>query len=175
MRAFLGLFLIGLLVCTCKNTETKKVILIDKDSLNREELKSTVINDSMETKWITDDCKHFWTPSRNQLDIADSLTVKAIKMNYKKYYKHLKPDSFKDFYKQYVCYIDSKGDSIIYLNAICYIGNDIVFDKNNKATQTRFDWQNHLFIVDDGGDCFWSIYINFSKRISFRFSVNGVA
>jgi hypothetical protein len=175
MRTFILFILIGILNFSCINRESNTALKVEKDSIEKEKLKYTVINDSLETKWISDDYKRFWIPTQAQIDIVDSITIRAIKINYKDYYRHLKPDSLKNFYRQYVCYIDSIGDSIVYLNAICYVGYDLVFDKNNNVTQKKFDWQHHLMIVDDGGDCFWSIYINLTKKKYFSFSVNGMA
>lgn len=174
MEGYLRILLFGLFLCSCNHSEIKFKTIIDLDSLNREESKATIINDSVEAKYIIGNNYIFWNPTKYQMKFVDSIIVNAITENPEKYFKYLKADSFKDFYKQYVCYVDSKGDSIVYMNAICEIPNFPIFDSTlGYATLKRLDWQHHLDKVEDGGDCYWRIFINFTKRKYFSFSVNG--
>jgi len=156
-------------------TLTKHIAAIDADSLRREELKVTIINDSVETRWIIEGKRSFWTPNEKHLKKIDSIVLDAIKTNYKNTYRHLKPDSLNEYYRQYVCFIDINGDSIVYINAACTIDIQMIIDKSNKVHRIRDDWQHHLLNVEDGGDCYWSVYINLTKNRYFRFSVNGIA
>jgi hypothetical protein len=174
MRFYLMiLFLIILLSCKQNDTHGK---IVNKDSMDKEKLRYTLINDTLETKWIIgDNGFKFWQPNKRQILLIDSIILGAVTNNYKNYYRHLKPDSISKFYRQYVCYIDSNGDSIVFVNALCHILDDLEFDKNKPVRFVRGDWQNHLMMVDDGGDCFWSMQINYTKKEYFRFSVNGQA
>lgn len=175
MRIYLVFLFLILLTFSCRQNEATKTERIDKDSLKREELKLTFINDSIQVKSITSDYRSFWTPSQNQTYLVDSIAIKAINDNPKNQHRFLKPGSYKDFYKQFVCFIDSKGDSIVFINAFCRVGNHVEFNKDKNPTMLRFDWQHYLYLVDDGGDCFWVIYINWTKRKCVRFTVNGFA
>ena len=177
MRTFLIFLLLGLLFHSCRHSVTvnKPIVAIDGDSLRREELKVTIINDSIETKWIIEGKCSFWTPKEKHLKKIDSIVLNAIKTNFKVRYRHLKPESLNDYYRQYVCFIDINGDSIVYINAACTIDIHMIIDKSNKVNRIRDDWQHHLLNVDDGGDCYWSVFINLTKNKYFRFSVNGIA
>jgi hypothetical protein len=159
------------ILLSCRQNETK-VKYVNKDSIDKENLRYTLINDTSETKWIVDKGLLFWKPNQEQNILIDSIINAAAKKIYKKTYRYLSPDSISRFYRQYVCFVDSNGDSIVFVNALCHIFNDPVFDKNNNARLVRADWQHHLIIVHDGGDCFWRIWINYSKKKYFRFSVN---
>jgi hypothetical protein len=176
MRFFQGLITIGLIIGPCQHGEIRKnVALIYSDSLKREELMATIINDSTDTKFFDLDIKGFWIPSQNQLDLVDSIIISAIKTNYKKENKYLRPGSFKEYYKQYVCFIDCNGDSMVFMNAFCEVRYFTVLDKNSSSPRKREDWQHNLRFVFDGGDCFWNIIIKLTKRKYIRFSVNGYA
>ena len=69
-----------------------------------------------------------------------------------------------DEYKyQLVPVISENGEILVWANAFC---NE--FGKN-------FDWRNQLVTVDDGGKCFFNLYVNLKKNSYERFSVNGEA
>ena len=177
MRTFFVSLLLGLLFFSCRSSVTanKQIAAIDADSLRREKLKVTIINDSIESRSIIDGKCSFWTPKEKHLRKIDSIVTSAIKTNYKDRYRHLKPDSLNEYYRQYVCFIDIHGDSIVYINAVCTIDIHMIIDKSNKVNRIRDDWQHHLINVDDGGDCYWSVYVNLTKNKYFRFSINGIA
>lgn len=168
--AFLLIITLFLLSCTEKSAKNNEPIVLD--SLKREELKITIINDSAQTNHITDNHTSFWVPTQNQLDTIDSILEKAITDNYKSYYRHLKPNTFKSYYRQYVTYTEANGDSIVFINA---------FLKNNFCplpgdnVRKRDDWQYYLIKAKDGGDSFWHVTINLTQRRYFYFIVNGVA
>jgi hypothetical protein len=100
------------------------------------------------------------------MTLVDTLTVLGIK-SLEHEYNRLSIKSFRDYYRQYVCYIQPDGDSIVFINAVC----NIWFDPMG----IREDWQNNIIMVMDGGDCFWSTLINFTKKRNIRLVVNGMA
>jgi len=133
--------------------------------------KITIINDSTQSKYIADSFTSFWVPTQNQLDTIDSIIEQAIRENGKDYYKYLKPDSVKQYYRQYICYTDTKGDSIAFINAFLKID----FLPLPGDVRKRDDWRYNLIKVFDGGDRYWQIWINFSKKRYYNFHVNGEA
>ncbi|MEP6901953.1 MAG: cystatin domain-containing protein [Actinomycetota bacterium] len=59
---------------------------------------------------------------------------------------------------QFVSAINSKGEKEVWANSFC----------------TDFeDWQKQIVQVDDGGKCFFNLYINLTKKSYDRFSING--
>jgi hypothetical protein len=176
MKILIAILLFGICLCSCHHRETKSKSVINKDSLKREELRATIINDPMETHWIIKGKYRFWMPEKHQMDAIDSIIVQAIKERQRNFYRHLKVDSFRSYYKQYVCFIDSTGDSMVFMNATCVVPRFPVFDSIFTHPMTkRFDWQHHLLEVEDGGDCYWRIYINWTIKKCIEFSVNGEA
>ena len=133
--------------------------------------KIALINDSTQTKYITNSFSSFWVPTQNQLYTIDSIIEQAILENGKDYYKHLKPGSVKHYYRQYICYTDAKGDSIAFINAFW----EIDFLPLPGDIRKRDDWQFNLIKVFDGGDRYWQVWINFSEKRYYNFNVNGEA
>jgi len=149
---------------------------INADSLLREKLRYTVLTDMKEIHEVIDGSKILWKPTSIQLQTIESIVIQAIgEKNKNGYYKNLSAEKFRNYYKQYVCYIDKNGDSLVYLNAFCVLENLPVIDANGKASVHKFDWQHQMMFVLDGGDCYWNIVVNLTKRKYLRFSVNGVA
>jgi len=172
MRQLAYLIILTLTFLSCIQRDIDMKAKIALDSLKREELKITIINDTNQTKYITDNYTSSWTPTLNQLLTIDSILEKAIRDNGKDYYRHLKPITFKNYYRQYVCYIENNGDSVAFINAFYKID---FRPMPGDSVKRRDDWQFYLIEVKDGGDCYWNISINLSKKKYYNFIVNGNA
>jgi hypothetical protein len=109
------------------------------------------------------------------MNLIDTILLKAIVDDNGRNFTRTKADSYKEYYRQYVCFVKENGDSIVYINALCKIFEGPIHDDNDSLRWVRLDWQHHLIEVDDGGPCFWRIWINVTKREYFNFMVNGVA
>jgi hypothetical protein len=148
----------------------QKEELIALDSLRREELKMTIISDTSQIKWISKGFTNVWIPTQRHLNITDTILVRAIKENQNKNIRKLKSACYKEYYRQYVFYVNNGSDSIVYINAICHIYPVPSIDVNERK---RRPWQHRLEDVEDGGVCFWHVWINFHKRNYYNFTVNG--
>ena len=95
----------------------------------------------------------------------------AVLENEKDYHENLKLDSLDNYYKQFLCYTELTGDSIVFINAFRYFFNRSL---PNDETHPN-DWHYYLEMVDDGGDFYWNVKINFSKKKYYDFNVNGEA
>lgn len=80
----------------------------------------------------------------------------------KKYGKLLKfGDS--DYFRQYVGYVDSKGNRIVFINAVC------------KSYGQKSDLKKNWIFVLDGGSCFYQIKVDLTSKKCTDFSANGEA
>jgi hypothetical protein len=70
---------------------------------------------------------------------------------------------FKYHKRQYIPYINSKGEKIVWINCFCSV------DRNSD------DWKNELIFVLDGGNCYFNLKINLNTKKSFDLIVNGDA
>ena len=64
--------------------------------------------------------------------------------------------------RQYIAVINQNGDKEVWINCLC----DSFHDDN---------WKTQIVMVFDGGNCFFNLKINLTKRLIYNFSVNGVA
>jgi hypothetical protein len=158
-----------------KDTISKLVTPIYQDcmfpTLYRENY--TIINDTSQLKWICDSIVDTWKPTDNDLRIAESILETAIIESSNSYWTLLSVKTAKKYYRQYSFFIDQNGNRIIYINAFCELLNMPV-DSSGVMVMKPFDWKNTFMIVDDGGDCFWSIQINLTTMDYFKLHVNGV-
>lgn len=112
-----------------------------------------------------------WVPS--ELDIQNlelQLEKFIVKRNKKKLYYEgngypIISINLKKYIRQYVGYLSSKGEKIIYVNCFWYEKND-PFSKN---------WESRLIQVFDGGSYYWQIHYNVARKRFFSYSINGVA
>ena len=67
---------------------------------------------------------------------------------------------FSDYKFQFVPVINEKGEKEVWANSFC----------------GEFEnWKTQIVQVDDGGKCFFNLYINLNQKSYYRFSVNGYA
>ena len=161
--------MIGFISFSCSHKTVRRDDLVVLDSIESERLKITFIDD------ITISNKLKWIPTYNQLNSIDSITAKAIRENSHRHYRHLGSDSIKNYYRQFICSIDSNGDSLVYINAMYRVLEFPYKNKEGKFIFKRNDWQHEINSVRDGGDSFWQILINFSRKRYILFRVNGEA
>lgn len=115
----------------------------------------------------------FWIPTKSDIELAKKITSEEIVKKHRPNWTILSPDNFHSYFMQYAFFVDSKGDSIIYINAFCEL-LEIPTDSIGTWILKPIDWKNKLVRVDDGGDCYWSIVINKSDLKQVRLHVNGV-
>lgn len=153
----------------CKqNSQENKTPDFQFDSIH------TVISDTSQLKWIARDLNSLWIPNTNDLNKTESILRSAIKENINEYWSLLDSVTFKKYYRQYTFYTNSNNDSIVFINAFCRLMN-IPIDSAGTWIQRPYDWKNTFMMVNDGGDCFWSIKINLTRKEYFDFMVNGEA
>ena len=97
--------------------------------------------------------------SKNHIDSLEHNREPKIVKEYGKLLKF----SDSDYYRQYVGYIDSKGNRIVFVNAVC--------KSYGQKSDLRKDW----IFVFDGGSCFYQIKVDLTAKKCFDFSVNGEA
>ena len=64
------------------------------------------------------------------------------------------------YYKQFIAVINKQGEKEVWINCFC--------SKDPK-------WKNEVVLVLDGGNCYFQLKINLTKKLVYDFMVNGVA
>jgi hypothetical protein len=142
---------------------------IKTDSDKGEDKKMTIISNPKYTKWITGNDYNLWNPDKSDLIKVNEILNKAL---LDKQFYFLKKQSLSQLqknYRQYICYLNEKGEKIVYINSMCELSID--YDKNNKPVP--FDWKNEMIQISDGGDCYWNIKINLNTEKYYDLMING--
>jgi hypothetical protein len=69
-----------------------------------------------------------------------------------------------NYKRQYVCGINKEGDKIVWVNCFC----------SDSKEHLRY-WKQQVVFVMDGGDCYFNLKINLSKKTKYDIMVNGIA
>tara|TARA_R100000697_G_scaffold116868_1_gene137823 strand:- start:656 stop:1129 length:474 start_codon:yes stop_codon:yes gene_type:complete len=72
-------------------------------------------------------------------------------------------DKLQSYYRQYVGYVDAKGERIVWVN--------FLWKKEYKKSEISED----VILVFDGCSYYWNVKVNLDKRTVFDLSVNGSA
>jgi hypothetical protein len=92
--------------------------------------------------------------------------INKIRLQRKKYYdlfspkKKIKSNTYYTYRRQYISVINKLGEKEVYINCFCGGNYDNV------------SWKNEIQIAADGGNCFFRIKVNVSKKIVTEFSIN---
>ncbi|WP_161888910.1 hypothetical protein [Pontibacter russatus] len=175
--SILAALIMAVFGCETKNPESITNKPSKADYQKNKNSRFTVISDTSETIAVTHGSKKLWEPTEEQIFDIEAIIKTTIANDPGVGNRHLKPDSIESIYKQYVCFVDSNGDSLVYINASCRVREILVTDSvTNELKFKKFDWRNSLFgTVLDGGDCFWNMLINFSEKKTLELNVNGEA
>ncbi len=104
--------------------------------------------------------------TNQDLEVIDKLLSACIKVHNDKQETKKEFSEYidlKKYRRQYVSFIDSKGEKKVYVNCFCI--SDFVHE---------FDyWKRTLVEVDDGGSCFFHVTINLSRHEYEQLFTNG--
>jgi hypothetical protein len=70
----------------------------------------------------------------------------------------------KNYKRQYICGINRSGDKEVWVNCFC-----------KSDFQLLKYWRSQTVVVMDGGECFFNLKINLTKKIRYDIMVNGIA
>lgn len=135
--------------------------------------KYTVISDTAQLSWLKDSLVSFWSPTVEDYQLAESILMKAIRGYASDRGSRLSQETAPNYYRQYVFYRNTRGDSMVFINAFCEI-HQVPIDSAGTTIWRPEDWQHQFIRVNDGGDCYWSIVINLTKKNYEQFNVNGM-
>lgn len=166
------ILLISVSICSCQppekseNNNTNKVLPYAE--------RYTYLTDTAETKWLAEPFAKFWRPTDSQKRLMENLAIEYIATHREPEHIKLRNEPFERYYRQYIAYVSQEGDSILNINADCLLwGYD---NPNCELDSLYFDrltiWRNQSISVNDGGDCFWGMEVNYSKLNVIEFYVN---
>lgn len=76
-------------------------------------------------------------------------------------------EDFDEYYRQYIPYINERGEKIVAVNCFCDVTN-----MNDEVS--GLNWRTDLIQVNDGGNCFFNLDVNLTLKTFAHLMVNGV-
>ncbi|WP_258104493.1 hypothetical protein [Marinoscillum sp. MHG1-6] len=165
MRNIIITLLILTFATSCSNRN-------NKETSERINFRFAILNlPAEEFRYITQDFANVWNPDTIDLIKAEQLIKKAVRTTEGEL---LSIQSLPNYFRQYVGFLNSAGERMLWVNALCDIKDGMV-ENNGEFELQPWPWKTEPIIVDDGGDCYWNILINIDKQEYSNFYVNGVA
>ncbi|WP_438425531.1 hypothetical protein [Aquimarina macrocephali] len=160
--------------CSCKSLNDEKERQIEESSILSDD-KVVILLNSDHNKWLHENYGYQkWEPKENEIISIQEIIDKAIKNEEFDFLKKPIKESLNKYYKQYIPYINKKGEKVIEINAFCEILEIPPLPESKSKQWTKMDWKNEYVMVDDGGTCYWQITINIDKKTYENLMVNGV-
>lgn len=104
------------------------------------------------------------TPSKEYIQKAETILNDSIDYIINGRSPNIKSKTLKKYKRQYIGFINGKGEVVIYINFLRNI------DRERKSRL-----QKEILWILDGGDNYWQIYINIDKKELFGLLINGIA
>ena len=98
-----------------------------------------------------------FTPTIEQIRIADSLSQIHIEHNRNEYLWTKEISDYNSYYRQYVGWLNDKKEKIIFVNSFCRAADN---------------WTHDIVSYAGGGSCYFEIKVNLDRKESFDFHVN---
>lgn len=177
MRNSLKIFgLIIICLWSCKNPKEKTDSFTKSKQTETADPKIAILINTEHNNWLE---KNYgfksWMPTDKDLNLVQEILDKAIDDNEFDFLEKPTKLSIEKYFRQYVPYINEKGEKIIKINALCKILKTPPYPEKGINEWTEMDWKNVYVMVDDGGDCFWNITINIDNKTYKNLMVNGDA
>lgn len=164
------LFPLVLFSCSDLNENSKVSEYSQEKSIDK---RLALLNDSTDLLLASGNNSEVWSPTESDFKQIELIINKAIQNGELDFLKDPKIENINKYYRQYICFINKKGEKVVYINAFCEIIETLP-EIEGEISKKPFDWKNKLLIVNDGGPCFWNVKINLSTKEYLDFSVNGI-
>jgi len=142
-------------------------------NLSKPDYEFVILNsDSAYVDWHPAD---YVSPSRltkNELYELDKTIMKAVKTYPRDNLTILSTETLNKYRRQYVPYINTNNEKIVAIYGFCRILEGPYEISPGKYEIRPLDWGKNIIHPDDGGDCFWTFYVNLTT-FENRLVVNG--
>jgi hypothetical protein len=177
---FSVLILVILINVGCKTTiSTFQTTDPDKIGVKSNRFSGTIFKSSYpQKKLLISDTVNLnrFTPTENQIKSAETILILQIqefnnpKVNQSK--GEYVDKNLNSYFRQYVGFIDEKGDSIIHINF--YWNKYTLSDRLKGYSDGRLSYTSDYSIMLDGGVQYWKINVNLTIQKLERLEVNGI-
>lgn len=109
-----------------------------------------------EIEFILSKCINAYNPKqfkRFEKDTKENTGYEIIKNHY--------IIDLKRYDRQFVAVFTKKGEKEVWINCFCWTSSN--------------NWKKEIYRIDDGGNCFFNLKINLTKKTYYNFRINGTA
>lgn len=96
--------------------------------------------------------------NQTEIVIVEDLIEKAVNKYNEKQKDGQKIKDLNKYKRQYIPVINKEGETEVWANFFC---------------REEQDWKRNVIVVEDGGNCYFNLYINLTKDSTYKFSING--
>ncbi|GAA4315108.1 hypothetical protein GCM10023149_11570 [Mucilaginibacter gynuensis] len=111
-----------------------------------------------------------FTPSIKEILSTEKLL--ASDLNSFKYCHDFVVANLSKYTRQYLGYINYRGEKMIYINA-AWKPDLFHIRANRESPLKKKTWYNQIVLVEDGGHYFWNASLNLSQQKIITFTTNG--
>jgi len=181
MTRFLSFILIILFLASCKTTiHTFQTSDKDKIGVKSNKFRGTIFKNTYSQGKLflgAADSINRFTPTVDEIKLAETILRQQIeKLNNPRINQFGKQshidENLNKYFRQYVGFINEKGDSVIHINL--YWDKFTLSDRLKGYDDQRREYTSDFSIVLDGGSHYWNVNVNLTKSILERLEVNGV-
>ena len=125
-------------------------------SIDNEQI--VILDDQSENQFFRFRGHSYWQLSDSDFEQTKKIIIDCISDHKDEYYAKSIFKNLKDYYFQFIPYVDSDNNPKVYVSAFCVPGEN---------------WKSQLVDVDDGGSCFWQVQVDANNYSYDEFRVNG--
>lgn len=111
--------------------------------------------------------KERYTPTKQDINLCEEILKRDIDelISSLNLCTSISNNTLEKYWRQYVGFVNKDGDIIIWIN--------MLYKRSNHLTKAELS--NDIISVEDGGEDFWNIYVNVTKKYLYKLQINGVA
>lgn len=133
---------------------------------------SVLIMDSLEyIPWVVKDFKGI-TLTDEEIHVVDSLFIdfKDKSNNGDSMIQAMGEIGAMDYRRQYLPVVNAKNEKLIWINCFCVLGTYLPHFSSTSPGK----WKREVIIIKDGGNCFFSVFLNLNDGRFYQLMVNGI-
>ena len=182
MAKFLILILSLTLLLSCRTSvKIFQTTDINKIGVKSKKIKGTIFKSTYPNDKLfilSVDSLTKFTPSKENIELAEIILKEQIqKVNKSRVNQFGKGQyidkNLKKYFRQYVGFINEKGDSVVHINF--YWNKFTITDRIKGYWDDRLEYKSDFSVPLDGGSRYWNVNVNLTDKQLYGLSVNGVA
>ena len=131
----------------------------------------SVMSDNLVNQAFENGQYKYWNPSGSDIRIVESLVLKSLKEKRQAPQVDSIINTLSDYYFQLVPYLNSDGEKIVLVEALC--SEFILGEESSENNDGIPNWTTDFYTIQSGGGkCFWELKVNINYGYYYDFEIN---